>query len=223
MWKYYIYLILFVFIKHKGSTQIFQIQQHQQKKPQKIGLLSFWSKERIKTFYQTDFIRLLLGSGFWEEPNTLSLCFVSAVGNLKSLVTHLFVKSAENRHCLILPWASLWLCLLCAQSAQIRPSTCLISWLLLVPPAPFRKPSLNILREAKAAQAPRAHFDPCRSEAFIFSILRLSESWRPWQPDVGRPGSLPVPHAVAAYGDGFCYLGLEVDLRCFWRPVGKEN
>lgn len=34
-----------------------------------------------------------------------------------------------------------------------------------------------MLREATVAQKPRAHFDPCRSEAFF--ILRLSESWKP--------------------------------------------
>lgn len=57
--------------------------------------------------------------------------------------------------------------------ALCREHTALLLYLphfltLLVPPAPFRKPYLNILKEAKAAQAPRAHFDPCRSEAFFF-------------------------------------------------------
>lgn len=158
------------------------------------GLLSFWSKERIKRFYQTDFIRLLLGSGILRRSSPCwakhsFLCFVVAVGNLKSLDTHCFVKSAENRHCLISTMGfTLTLLALCREHTD-SPLYLPHFLTLLVPPAPFRKPSLNILREAKAAQAPRAHFDPCRSEAFIFSILRLSESWRPWQPDVGRPGS----------------------------------
>lgn len=39
---------------------------------------------------------------------------------------------------------------------------------LLEPPAPFRKLYLNMLMEAKAAQATRANFDRCRSEALFF-------------------------------------------------------
>lgn len=40
-----------------------------------------------------------------------------------------------------------------------------------------------MLREAKAAPAPRAHFDRCRSEA-LFSL-----SWKPCPPDVGKGAS----------------------------------
>lgn len=39
---------------------------------------------------------------------------------------------------------------------------------LLVAPTSFRKPHLNMLREATVAQAPRAHFDPYRSEGLFF-------------------------------------------------------
>lgn len=91
------------------------------------------NKESIKIFNQTDLvIRIwVLRRSPPCCPKHSFLCFVLAVGDLKSLLTRLFVKSAENRRCLILPWASLWLCSLCAESAQIRPSTCLISWLCL--------------------------------------------------------------------------------------------
>ena len=43
---------------------------------------------------------------------------------------------------------------------------------LLVAPTAFRKPYLNMLREATVAQAPRAHFDPCRSEGLFFFSSR---------------------------------------------------
>lgn len=39
---------------------------------------------------------------------------------------------------------------------------------LLVALTSFRKPHLNMLREATVAHAPRAHFDPCRSEGLFF-------------------------------------------------------
>lgn len=54
---------------------------------------------------------------------------------------------------------------------------------LIEPPALFRKAYLNMLREAKAAQAPRAHFDRCRSEALFFL------SWKPCPPDVEKGAS----------------------------------
>lgn len=39
---------------------------------------------------------------------------------------------------------------------------------LLVAPTSFREAHLNTLREATVAQAPRAHFDPRRSEDLFF-------------------------------------------------------
>lgn len=80
-----------------------------------------------------------------------------------------------------------------------------------------------MLREAKAAQAPRAHFDPCRSEALFFfypEVERVVEALpaRCWETRL-----LPVSHAAVAHGDGVVSPGLEVDPLCFWGPVMKKK
>lgn len=51
-------------------------------------------------------------------------------------------------------------------------------WGLLVAPTSFRKPHLNMLTEATVAQAPRAHFDRCRSEGLFFhpEVERVMEA-----------------------------------------------
>lgn len=51
-------------------------------------------------------------------------------------------------------------------------------WGLPMAPTSFRKAHLNILREATVAQAPRAHFDPHRSEGFFFyhEVERVMEA-----------------------------------------------
>ena len=53
----------------------------------------------------------------------------------------------------------------------------------------FRKPHLNTLREATVAQAPRAHFDPCRSEGPFFSSRDWASHGSLALPDVWRPDS----------------------------------
>lgn len=83
-------------------------------------------------------------------------------------------------------------------------------------PVAFRKPYLNMLREATVAQKPRAHFDPCRSEAFF--ILRLSESWKPGPARCLETRLLPVSHPADAPGDR---LYSEVKLECFRTPTEK--
>lgn len=74
---------------------------------------------------------------------------------------------------------------------------------LLVAPTSFRKPHLNMLREATVAQAPRAHFDPRRSEGpfFFFLSRRLSESWKPSPARCLETRLLPVSHPAVAPGD----------------------
>lgn len=94
---------------------------------------------------------------------------------------------------------------------------------LLVAPTSFRKPHLNMLREATVAQAPRAHFDPCRSEGLFFFIPRLSESWKPCPARCLETRLLPVSHPAVASGDRSGSLGLELDLECFRTPVEKNR
>lgn len=94
---------------------------------------------------------------------------------------------------------------------------------LLVAPASFRKPHLNMLREATVAQAPRAHFDPGRSEGPFFFIPRLSESWKPCPARCLETRLLPVSHPAVASGDRVGSLGLELDLECFRTPVEKNR
>lgn len=148
------------------------------------------------------------------QPDIVSL-FV--VANLKCLDTFFFFNLGENKNRLSL-WALPWLCFLCAekQAESLLYLPHLQS--LIEPPALFRKAYLNMLREAKAAPAPRAHFDRCRSEALFFL------SWKPYPPDVGKGASflclmllMPVVMLV------LFSLGLEVDLQCFRRPVGKKK
>lgn len=95
---------------------------------------------------------------------------------------------------------------------------------LLVALTSFRKPHLNMLREATVAHAPRAHFDPCRSEGLFFFIPRLSESWKPCPARCLETRLLPVSHPAVTSGDRIGSLGLEFDLECFRTPVeGKKN
>lgn len=82
------------------------------------------------------------------------------------------------------------------------------------------KPHLNMLWEATVAQAPRAHFDPCRSEGLFFSIPRL---WKPCPARCLETRLLPVSHPAVAFGDRVVSLGLEVDLQCFIAPVEKNR
>lgn len=95
---------------------------------------------------------------------------------------------------------------------------------LLVALTSFRKPHLNMLREATVAHAPRAHFDPCRSEGLFFFIPRLSKSWKPCPARCLETRLLPVSHPAVASGDRIGSLGLEFDLECFRTPVeGKKK
>lgn len=77
------------------------------------------------------------------------------------------------------------------------------------------------------AQAPRAHFDPCRSEGlffFFFFIPRLSESWKPCPARCLETRLLPVSHPAVASGDRAGSLRLlELDLQCFRTPVEKNR
>lgn len=96
-------------------------------------------------------------------------------------------------------------------------------WDLLVAQASFRKPYLNMLREATVAHAPRAHFDPCRSEGLFFSSWRLSELWKPCPARCLETRLLPVSHPAVASGDRVSSLRLEFDLECFRTPVEEKH
>ena len=114
------------------------------------------------------------------------------------------------------------LLMLCAENTQtfrcpLSLSSPFVFWGLLVAPVAFRKPYLNTLREATVAQKPRAHFDPCRSEAFFLSWGWASHGSLAL-PDVWRPGFflcliLPTP-LVNAYILGLWWT---------WRVSGHQQ
>lgn len=146
-----------------------------------------------------------------------------SVGNLKCLDTFLFLNLEESSNSTM--GFTLALLALCSEQTgrRFRSSTCLICrvclcllllsgnpiWICWGRPKLLRHPGHTLIA------ADLRPFSFCPEVEWVAEALpaRCCET-----------RLLPVPHAARAHGDGGVVSpGLEVDLQCSWRPVGKKK